>query len=218
MGQKLKDGALVGRWLADLIDDDEFGDAFGRLQFEAQLFLEHGEERRVGRVLSFFGSPFDLEIKVSFEAGVVLDRTACLAAESGGDVGHRHIRNLHGGPRAVGVRAHVGLRVRRAWLEAGAQFSGFLGFEPVDARFFLLAMELELEAVFEEREDELLELLRGGDLGAVDSGRVDVERLVVGPGGRAGDAVIVRAEGDADEGADGGSGGNKTSAREDLAI
>ena len=76
MGQKLKDGALVGRWLADLIDDDEFGDAFGGLQFEAQLFLEHGEERRVGGVLSFFGSPFDLEVEVALKACMVLDGPA----------------------------------------------------------------------------------------------------------------------------------------------
>jgi hypothetical protein len=79
-------------------------------------------------------------------------------------------------------------------------------------------MELELEAVFEEREDELLELLRGGDFGVIGGGGVDVEGLIVDPVGRAGDAVIVSSEGDADEGADGGGGGNKASAGEDLAV
>ena len=95
---KRKRGGLVGGGLGDLIDDEDFGDAFGGLEFEAELFLKHGDEGRVGGVGSFFGGPFDLEVEVAFKAGVVLDGTTGLAAESGGDVGHGHIRDLHGGP------------------------------------------------------------------------------------------------------------------------
>jgi hypothetical protein len=42
-------------------------------------------------------------------------------------------------------------------------------------------MKLELEAVFEQRENELLELLRVGDFGVIGSSGVDVEGLVVDP-------------------------------------
>jgi len=59
-------GELVGGGVGDVVDDDGFGDAFGGLEFEAELFLEDGEERWVGGVGSFLGSPFDLEVEVAF--------------------------------------------------------------------------------------------------------------------------------------------------------
>jgi hypothetical protein len=49
-----------------VVDDEGFGDAFGGLEFEAELLLEDGEERWVVGVGSFLGSPFDLEVEVAF--------------------------------------------------------------------------------------------------------------------------------------------------------
>src|SRR5437868_6711308 len=79
-------------------------------------------------------------------------------------------------------------------------------------------MKLQLEAVFEEREDDLLELLRSLDFGVISSDGVDVEGLVVDPARRAGHAVIVGAKGDAEERTDGGGGGDEASAGKDAAV
>ena len=204
--------------MGDLVDDDGFDGAFGGLEFETELFFQDGEEGWVVRVGSFFGGPFDLEVEVAFETRVVIDGTACLAAQCGGDVSHGHLRGLHGGPGAAGVGAHVGFRARSAWLEAGAGFSGLDEFQPVDGGFFLLAMVPELEAVFEQRENKLLELRRSGHFGVIGCDGVDIEGLVADPVGRAGDALIVGAEGDTDEGTGSSGGGDKASAWEHLAV
>jgi hypothetical protein len=209
---------LVGGGVGDLVDDECFCGAFGGLEFEAELFLEDGEEGRVGGVRSFFWGPFDLEVEVAFEVGVILDGAACLAAKCGGDVCHGHLRDFHDDVWPIVVGAHVGLRVGSAWLECRAEFPGLVEFEPVDGGFFLLAMELELEPVFEEREEELLELLWGGDFGVIGGGGVDVEGLAVSPIRAARYAVVVGAEGDADEGADGSGSGYEASAGEDAAV
>jgi hypothetical protein len=82
----------------------------------------------------------------------------------------------------------------------------------------LLAMKRQLEAVFEERADELLKLLRVLNFGVTSSGGVDVEGLVVDPARRAGHAVIVRAKGDAEESADSGGGGDEASAGKELPV
>ena len=87
----------VGGGVVDLVDDECFDRAFGGLEFEAELFLKNNEERWVGGVGSFIGSPFDVEVEVPFEVGVVFDGTASLAAKRGGNVSHRHLRSLHGG-------------------------------------------------------------------------------------------------------------------------
>ena len=73
-------------------------------------------------------------------------------------------------------------------------------------------MKFQLEAIFKEREDELLELLRILDFGMISGGGVDVEGLVVDPVRCPGHAVIVRAEGDAEKSADGRGGGNEAAA------
>jgi hypothetical protein len=86
------------------------------------------------------------------------------------------------------------LRAGWTWFESGAEFSGLVEYEPVDRGFLRFAMKFELEAVFEEREEELLELLRVGDFGVIDGGAVDVECLVVDPARRARDPVILIAE------------------------
>lgn len=62
----LRNGELVGGGVSDVVDDEGFGDAFGGLELEAELFPEDGEERWVGGVGSFVGSPFDLEVEVAF--------------------------------------------------------------------------------------------------------------------------------------------------------
>src|SRR6202021_366217 len=72
----LTESGLVGRRQGDLVDDDAFSGAFGGPEFEAKLFLEHREEGWDGRVRSFFGSPFDLEVEVALKACMVLDGPA----------------------------------------------------------------------------------------------------------------------------------------------
>lgn len=79
-------------------------------------------------------------------------------------------------------------------------------------------MKLQLEAIFEEREDELLELLRSLDFSVIGGGGVDVEGLVVDSARRAGHADIVGAKADAEERADGGGGGDEASAGKDAAV
>ena len=79
-------------------------------------------------------------------------------------------------------------------------------------------MKPQLETVFEEREDELLKLLRTLDFGVIGGGGVEVEGLVIDPAGRPGHAVIVGAKGDAEEGTDGSGGGDEASARKDAAV
>lgn len=79
-------------------------------------------------------------------------------------------------------------------------------------------MKLQLEAVFEEQADDLLELLRSLNFGMIGSGGVYVEGLVVYPARRAGHAVIVGGKGDAEEGSDGGSGGDEASVGKDTAV
>lgn len=64
--------------MADLIDDQDFGGAFGWPKLEAELFLENGKQRWFSGVGSFLGGPLDLKVEVAVEAGVVLDRTASL--------------------------------------------------------------------------------------------------------------------------------------------
>lgn len=89
---------LVGGGVGDLIDDQDFGGAFGWPKLEAELFLENGKQRWVSGVGSFLGSPLDLKVEVAVEVGVVLDRTASLAAKRGGNVNHGHLRSPHDGP------------------------------------------------------------------------------------------------------------------------
>jgi hypothetical protein len=67
----------------------------------------------------------------------------------------------------------------------------------ITALELLECVKLQLEAVFKEREDELLELLRGLDFGVIGGGGADVEGLVIDPTRRAQQAVIVRAKGTA---------------------
>ena len=62
--------------MGDLVDDKDFDSALRRLQFETELFLENGVERRLDGVWSFLASPFDLEVEAVLEAGMVLDGTA----------------------------------------------------------------------------------------------------------------------------------------------
>lgn len=70
----------VGGGVGDLVYDKNFDGASSWTQFEAELFLEHGVERRIDGVWSFLASPFDLEVEAAFEIGVVLDGATCLAA------------------------------------------------------------------------------------------------------------------------------------------
>jgi hypothetical protein len=79
-------------------------------------------------------------------------------------------------------------------------------------------MKLQLEAVFEQREDELLELLRSLDFGVISRDGVDVEGLVIDPARSAGHAVIVGAKSDAEERADGSGGGDEPSAGIEAAV
>ena len=64
--------------MGDLVNEQGFDGAFGWLECEAKLFFENGKERWVGGVLRFFRSPFDLEVEVALEVGMVFDRTASL--------------------------------------------------------------------------------------------------------------------------------------------
>jgi hypothetical protein len=82
----------------------------------------------------------------------------------------------------------------------------------------LLWMKFELEAVYEEREYELLELLRRFNFGVIGCNGVDVVSLVIDPTGTSGHAVIVRTECDADKSSYRGSGGNETSAGKDAPV
>ena len=79
-------------------------------------------------------------------------------------------------------------------------------------------MKLQLEAVLEQRENELLELLRSLDFGVISRDGVDVEGLAIDPAWRAGHAVIVGAKGDAEERTDGGGGSDEASAGIDAAV
>jgi hypothetical protein len=55
-------------------------------------------------------------------------------------------------------------------------------------------------------------------ISAIEGGGIDVKGLVVDPAWRARHAVFVDADGDADEGADGGGGGDEASAGKDATV
>src|SRR5207248_7481125 len=98
-----------------LVDDDGFERAFGGTKFKAELLLQDREERWIRRVGGLLRRPFDKEVVGAFEAGAVLDGTASVAAQRGGDVGHRHVRSSHAGARSIDVCAHGG-GASRQWL------------------------------------------------------------------------------------------------------
>jgi len=103
-------------------------------------------------------------------------------------------------------------------LEGRAEFSGLVEFEPVDRALPLLSMKFELEAIFEQRENELLKLLRSLNFGVISGDGVDVEALIIYPARRAGHTVIVNTRGDANEGADSSGGSDEASTGQDAPV
>jgi len=84
--------ASVFRGLFGAVDDDDVNGAFGCFEFEAELFLEGGEDRWSGRVPRRVSGPFDAEIVVAGEGGVIDDGAAGLCAQVFGESCHGGFR------------------------------------------------------------------------------------------------------------------------------
>src|SRR5688572_20813798 len=78
--------SVIDRTL-DALDYNYVNRADTRLQLQAELFLECGEERR--SISLEIGRPLQLEIERSSQARLIADRSANLSGELSGQPGHR---------------------------------------------------------------------------------------------------------------------------------
>ena len=173
-----------------MVDDEHlYGDFFG-FEFEAELFLEGGEDGgEVGVGVAVGVVEFD--VVVALDAGFVEDGAAYGADESSGegvDLGVLEAE-LAGEDVSVGGSSFGDVEL----------WSAFGDDEDVAGEIAGLAVRDEVEALLEELLEERLELFVG-EVCSVGGFGVDVEELGVEPVGCAGELIAaVDAEGELNE-------------------
>jgi len=202
----------------DVVDDEGLDGAFGRFEFEAELFLYGGEDVRgrigIGGGRLIDGRPLEGEVVLAGEAGLVDDDAFEGVAELVGEAAEGHVLKLdhavaHGDPTSrLGFVGWVGVG-RWSGIGCGRFELGTAGGEDqiVDGEGFGFDVDGEMEALGEDfaKHEAALgggELLQGGDIFGSDLG-LDVKAGGVDPGRAAGDEVLLDVVGAGDEVFDG---------------